>query len=682
MIRVRPDAGRLLVRRVLQVATVVIGVLLAGLSWRFVEEYLHDPVLVNQSGYLGTLLGVASAEVMLVQYVRSLGRTPSSDEVRERLRDGLSRSLTMRLDRLRMADHEIPLQLVDSNRAVVELAGIYDDAFGHRRSRLVIVGNPGTGKSYTCLRLALEIMSAERDTIPLLVPLSRWDAPDDLDDWFARFLSVEYRLSYDTALALVLRGEVVPILDGLDELVTEPSDNAVVEDFLHRLLAWTTEGGPARLALSVRSSTWSQLPQSLRQDVSLRVLTIAPVRTEVAERYLDRALLRIGPDIGRAIVDRFTRDGHDEVLTRAWRLALLAEAARDRSQGLALPEAEMEDISRRSTDDAWLVQQFVRGAVSRRSGLVGKALAALIVRRLAWYAGYLRANQGGRVVSGVDLPSRDLVLHRLWPIAGYWRPRVVDLVLCLATSAPGLFWLSTFLWPRGLFWRAVTVAFVGIWMAMLVRTSTKAWVPTAAPDFSRLLRPAFVLRQAGVSGLIGALAGLLAGPVVGLVALIVAWVAIGLTVGFGQTLTTDAQVTVVGARGVLRREHMVSRLAAWAVFPALTLGFTSTWGVGRGVAASFAYCLVVGETAASAVWRRYLALCLSSPIRLSLRPGHVLDRAVQLGLVRTAGLSYQFRHDGLLDYFSSSPGRPWALIRSGHRDPKALRHRSGSGCGA
>lgn len=662
MIKIRPDAGRLLVRRVLQVAALVLGVVLAVVSWRFVTAYLHDPLLVNQSGYLGTLLGVVSAESMVVAYIRSLGRTPTRQELWGRLRDSVRETLTKRLHRLRMADHEIPLRLMDSTRAGVDLADIYDGAFGHRRSRLVVVGAPGTGKSYTCLRLALELMSAEREAIPLLVPLSRWDSPEDLDDWFARCLSAEFRLSFDTARGMVRRGEVVPILDGLDELDTDPTDIAVIEDFLHRLLAWTTEGGPGRFALSVRTRVWNRVPSPLRQESTTRVLTIDPVRRDVAEHYLDRALLRVGDGLGRAIVTRFAQDGRDEVLSRAWRLALLAEAAKSRTQARVIPEAELEDLSRKSSDD-WLVRQFVQGTVSRRTSLVGRARVAATLWRLARYADYLRENQAGRSVAAVELPSRDLVLHRLWPIAGVWRPRVIDLVLCLVMSTPGLLWLSMFLWPRGAFWRLVDVVFVGVWVAMLVRTSTKAWVATAAPDFSRLLRPAFVLRQAGVSGVIGLLAGLVAGTAVGVLALVVAWIAVGLTVGFGQTLTTDAQVTVVGTRGVLQREHMISRLAAAAVCPALILAFTSTWGVGRGLAAAIGYCLIVGETVASAVWRRYVALCLSSPLRLSLRPGALLDRAVDLGLVRTAGLSYQFRHEGLLDYFATAPDGHWAMVR-------------------
>ena len=198
--------------------------------------------------------------------------------------------------------------------------------------------------------------------------------------------------------------------------------------------------------------------------------------------------------------------------------------------------------------------------------------------------------------------------------------------MCVLLSIPGCIWLSRFLWDRGWLARGSLLLGSVIWSALLIRTSTKPWVRAATPDWSRLTDPTFFLRQMTAALAVGTVAWLILGPWVALISFVTAWLAIGLTVGFGQTLATDTRPEVVGPEGILRRERAVSRLSAAVVFPALAWGFSQSWGTWPGIGLAFAYCLVVGETVACALWRRYLAMIIASTARLPPAPARSLHR--------------------------------------------------------
>ncbi|MBE1591084.1 NACHT domain-containing protein [Nonomuraea angiospora] len=106
-----------------------------------------------------------------------------------------------------------------------------------RRSRLVVLGEAGTGKTTLALlllrRLLLDREPAE--PVPVLLTLSGWDRQAEaFRAWLTRRLAQDYpELHADefgpTAVKdLVEGGHVLPILDGLDELPVQQRDRVVV----------------------------------------------------------------------------------------------------------------------------------------------------------------------------------------------------------------------------------------------------------------------------------------------------------------------------------------------------------------------------------------------------------------------------------------------------------------------
>ncbi|MFJ6214733.1 NACHT domain-containing protein [Streptomyces sp. NPDC092296] len=94
--------------------------------------------------------------------------------------------------------------------------------------RLVVLGEPGSGKSVLLVRLVLDLLARRRpgDLVPVLAPLGSWD-PDreDLDAWLERRLSVDYpalgepgRTGTSRGRELLDAGSIMLVLDGLDEI--------------------------------------------------------------------------------------------------------------------------------------------------------------------------------------------------------------------------------------------------------------------------------------------------------------------------------------------------------------------------------------------------------------------------------------------------------------------------------
>jgi DNA polymerase III delta prime subunit len=96
---------------------------------------------------------------------------------------------------------------------------VYDEA----EHELLILGEPGTGKSTLLLDLAEHLVErAEKDQIhplPVILPLSTWASKrPKLEDWMAEQISEIYDVPRKVSTEWVAEGRILPLLDGLDEM--------------------------------------------------------------------------------------------------------------------------------------------------------------------------------------------------------------------------------------------------------------------------------------------------------------------------------------------------------------------------------------------------------------------------------------------------------------------------------
>jgi len=97
--------------------------------------------------------------------------------------------------------------------------------------RLVVLGEPGAGKTILMIRLVLDLLSNRKpdSPIPVLCPVASWDpARMGLNDWLAEMLPMDHPFlaaeappgihGENLARALLDSGKIIPVLDGLDEI--------------------------------------------------------------------------------------------------------------------------------------------------------------------------------------------------------------------------------------------------------------------------------------------------------------------------------------------------------------------------------------------------------------------------------------------------------------------------------
>ena len=99
--------------------------------------------------------------------------------------------------------------------------------------RLVVLGEPGAGKTMLMVRLVLDLLARRvpGGPVPIMAPIASWnpaDADRDLRGWLGAQLMIDHPALADAppadreeptrAAALLASGLILPVLDGLDEI--------------------------------------------------------------------------------------------------------------------------------------------------------------------------------------------------------------------------------------------------------------------------------------------------------------------------------------------------------------------------------------------------------------------------------------------------------------------------------
>jgi hypothetical protein len=157
------------------------------------------------------------------------------------------------------------------------------------RGQLVILGEPGAGKSVLAVLFVLDFLKqrAAGDAVPVLLYLPTW-RPDKehLHDWIARRLIEDYPFLRDVTRAdrglvahLIVAHRILPVLDGLDELPSALHPVAI--DHLDRNVA----DGP--LIVTCRSNEYEEAVERGGRVLSTAaVVEIEPIALDDAVSFL------------------------------------------------------------------------------------------------------------------------------------------------------------------------------------------------------------------------------------------------------------------------------------------------------------------------------------------------------------------------------------------------------------
>jgi len=163
------------------------------------------------------------------------------------------------------------------------IAEVYEEA-GHE---LLILGEPGAGKSTLLLELARVLVGhAERDAghpLPVILPLSSWAVKQQpLEEWLPAQLSLLYDISLQLSLVWVNDNQVLPLLDGLDEVPQQ-----VRRGCIEAIIAYRKEH-LVPLVVCSRRAEYEEIERPQRLVLHCAVV-IEPLSREQVETHLDQA---------------------------------------------------------------------------------------------------------------------------------------------------------------------------------------------------------------------------------------------------------------------------------------------------------------------------------------------------------------------------------------------------------
>lgn len=565
--------------------------------------------------------------------------------------------------------------------------------------QLVVLGEPGAGKSVLAIWLALGLLaeSAQGDPVPVLLSISSWNPGDDsrrdgeqLRTWLSRRLEQDYpfllnteRYGADAAWRLVTNHKVLPIFDGVDEIPPARRVAAIKgidETYGAQPFVVTSRTGEYQAAVETGRRILSTAAVIELQPVDLndvaRFLTSTP--PEAAHWQLTLATLRDHPNLP---------------LARALSSPLMVALARGVYTEPATDPAAMLDTNRFADQvmiERHLLDAFVPAAYAaspsppprppRRSsparwrperanawlGFLANRMHAAATHDLAWWrledavpryvfavvfglAGGFMGAVGGAIAGWITEGPASGWLHALIDgVAGVVAGGVGGWIIAVAGgAAPSAvrFRLRGRVRPfrrrlaSGFAFGLVVVA-VGTFMASAV----KALKHSGSLDVTSLYRE-------GTPELIAA------GLAIGL--------AFSLVMGAGAWLGAPTEaVDSVSPVSLLRMDRDVALAHAVIVGP--MVGTVGGFAIGQadghvfGVAAGFAIGLIGGLMAmARTSWGRFVIArgWLGGRYRLPWRLMAFLDDAHQRGLLRQAGAAYQFRHARLRDHLIAAARR-------------------------
>jgi formylglycine-generating enzyme required for sulfatase activity len=156
----------------------------------------------------------------------------------------------------------------------------------HASDRLLVLGEPGTGKTVALERLAWELCDGPEPIVPVMVRLFQY-AGRELTEWIRAFLqrTGQLRLADDRTLNAFLQESPARfyfLLDGLNEVPPPYRDRLVSE-----LVRWIAAYPRHSVILTSRSQ--DELWRRLRDDVGRAVL-VQPISDEQARAYLSAHL--------------------------------------------------------------------------------------------------------------------------------------------------------------------------------------------------------------------------------------------------------------------------------------------------------------------------------------------------------------------------------------------------------
>jgi serine/threonine protein kinase len=537
--------------------------------------------------------------------------------------------------------------------------------------RLVVLGDPGAGKTVLALELLIQLLERrriDRDTpIPVLVSAAACDTNVPWDKWLIRYLAQRFSMATNVMGNLVRDGRILPIVDGLDEM-DPPGAPQRANALIAALNSYMRGRERAAIVVTCRRAEYQVLTRKVDRATHVEMV---PLTSHEAAAYLSKEFLS---EMERNSWEPVLADLRDNPkgllasqLTTPWRLTLALAVFRANGDPAELLPGPVHTLSGPAAVryarrvDALLLGRYIRAKVN----LNGRDLGYTPQKVERW----LTALAHGLDWQGHNNGSAtDIHLDQWWRPAG---PRMVQLAHVAVVAIIALPW-AAFAAMRG----QPGLIVIGATILPLAAFAAHS------PKSHRLQTGQLSTRVGFLRLLLRLTAGLAAGLALGLTGRFASGLAAGLTLllalGFTSGLVIgveDHSPHAIGPRDVIQADRnfglaaglafglggglaggLAGALARWL---AARLGvgmLVEPGGLALGLAEGFALGLAFGLAFGGASSVRYYLGVVGGAFR-GTRPmafGTFLDWCCHAGLLRVSGITYQFRHRQLQDWLMSS----------------------------
>ncbi|NEP13180.1 MAG: protein kinase [Symploca sp. SIO2C1] len=154
---------------------------------------------------------------------------------------------------------------------------------GEGRS-LLILGEPGAGKTTTLLELTRDLLDIAKtdwtQPIPVVFNLSSWKGgKQTIRDWLVQELNTQYQVSQEIAKSWVKAGQLLLLLDGLDEVSTQLREACVLA-----INQFSQEHGTTEIVVCCRIQDY----QAIKHRLTLQAaICLQPLSPQQIHQYLN-----------------------------------------------------------------------------------------------------------------------------------------------------------------------------------------------------------------------------------------------------------------------------------------------------------------------------------------------------------------------------------------------------------